>query len=431
LNEGEIEMSDGDDPATLLAQGRLAEAEAACERRLESQPDDVAALNIVALGALRRADATRALELLERAARVSPDDAVTWLHLGRAREAAGDLTGAVVADEAAVRADPAQSLARLHFARGLERQGEADRALLQFARALRDSQLEGRWLDAATTQEPLRPLVEHAVQFVRRGRQAALDRLLTPLVQRYGRTPLERVHAATRIYLGEQQAAYSDPNQRPTFFYIPGLPPSAFFDRRMFAWIPEYEARFAAIKRELDDLLPTRVGREPVFDSAGLEDENLRGYGVAPSWDGYYFYRHGERRADNCEACPVTAAALDAIELIRIREHGPEVLFSVFTPGTHLLPHRGVTNARAVSHLPLMVPADCALKVGGVEHAWREGRTVVFDDTYEHEAWNRSPEVRVVLIADIWNPHLSEVERGAVADIIATIGDQRTALEAA
>ena len=96
---------------------------------------------------------------------------------------------------------------------------------------------------------------------------------------------------------------------------------------------------------------------------------------------------------DNCAACPVTSNALDAAAARRdVPKHGPEVLFSVFTPGTHLLPHRGVTNTRVVAHLPLIVPPDCALHVGGEDHAWQEGRVVVFDDTYEHEAWNRSDQ---------------------------------------
>jgi aspartate beta-hydroxylase len=111
--------------------------------------------------------------------------------------------------------------------------------------------------------------------------------------------------------------------------------------------------------------------------------------------------------------------------------HGPEVLFSVYTPGTHLLPHRGVTNTRLVAHLPLIVPQDCALNVGGELHPWREGRVVVFDDTYEHESWNRSGEVRVILIFDIWNPHLSAAERLAVARLVEAIGGFRHATEAA
>jgi aspartate beta-hydroxylase len=82
-----------------------------------------------------------------------------------------------------------------------------------------------------------------------------------------------------------------------------------------------------------------------------------------------------------------------------------------------------------VSHLALMVPPDCALRVGGEEQVWCEGRTLVFDDTYEHEAWNLSKQVRVVLIADLWHPQLTEVERAAVAELIAAIGDLQTAVD--
>jgi aspartate beta-hydroxylase len=359
-----------------------------------------------------------------------PHESELLYHLARAREACGDRDAALAADAAAVRAAPTHGLARLHFAAGLERNGEPQRALAHFIRALQDAQAHGHWLNAAGTPPALRPLVEHAVSLVRSGRRTYLEQLIDPLARRYGRAELERVYAATRIYVGDQQAVYPDPRQRPTFFYIPGLPASAYFDRRLFGWIPRYEALCEQIRHELEPLLRTSTTREPVFHTRELEVANLRGDEAPPSWDGYYFYRHGERREQTCAACPVTARALDDLPLIRIREHGPEVMFSVFTAGTHLLPHRGVTNARAVSHLPLIVPPDCALSVGGEVHEWREGRTLVFDDTYEHEAWNRSARVRVVLIADLWNPHLTEIERAAIGDVIAAIGDLRTEVEA-
>ena len=403
-------------------------SEATDLKQLETHPDDVAALNLAAVVALRRKDALRACALLEHAARVAPENADTHFHLGRAREALGDAAGALAADELAARLAPQRPLLRLHYALSLERQGDRQRSLLHYSRAIKDAQSQGQWCDAAGTPPALRPRVEHAVLAVRRGQRALFDQLLEPLIKRYGRSSLARVFAATRIYVGEQQPVYADSRQRPTFFYIPDLPPSAYFERRLFAWIPAYEQRYEEIKRELLVLLPAKQG-ERVFDSEAVENENLRGYRTTPSWTGYYFYRHGERREDNCAACPVTAAALDAIALIRIREHGPEVLHSVFTPGTHLLPHRGVTTARAVSHLPLIVPADCALRVGGEERRWSEGQTLVFDDTYEHEAWNRSHQVRVVLIADVWNPYLTEVERAAIEDVIAAIGDMRAAVE--
>lgn len=422
-----------EDPAVLLAEGRLAEAESACERRLATHPDDLRALRVAGLGALRRGDPTRARALLERAAQIGPQESGVHYGLARAREAGGDLEGALAADIAAVRLEPAYALARLHLAHGLERKGEIQRALAHFTRAINDAQAGGRWLDAPSTPAALRPLVEHAVNVVRQGQRAYYQQLLEPLIAKYGRAALERVSAALRVYLGEQPAAHSDSRQRPSFFYIPGLPASAYFDRRLFAWLPEYEVHYRRIREELESLLEADAAgaaRERVFHTSELEAANLRGGAVAPSWDGYYFYRYGERRADNCAACPGTARALDGLPLIRVREHGPEVLFSVFTAGTHLLPHRGVTNARAVTHLPLVVPADCALRVGGETHEWREGRVVVFDDTYEHEAWNRSDRVRVVLIADIWNPHLTEAERAAVSDVIAAIGDLRKLQEA-
>lgn len=340
---------------------------------IEQHPEDVTALSAAALAALRRKEFRRARALLEHAARLAPENADTQYLLGRAREGLGDVIGALAADEAATRLAPERAVLRLHYAFGLELQGDRGRSVLQFTRAIRDAQSQGHWNDAASTPPALRARVEHAVMAVRRGQRALFDQLAEPLVRRYGRSALQRVFAATRIYVGEQQPVYADCRQRPSFFYIPDLPPSPYFDRRLFAWIADYEQRYDEIKRELQALLPAAAG-ERVFGSDALESENLRGYDATPSWTGYYFYRHGERRENHCAACPATAAALDAIALIRIPAHGPEVLHSVFAPGTHLLPHRGVTNARAVSHLPLLVPSDCALRVGGEERQWREGK---------------------------------------------------------
>ena len=407
----------------LLRQGRIPEAERAYQRILERSPGEPEALCIVGLSALRAGQAARATALLGAAARLEPRNAVTHQHLGRAQEASGDPAGALASYRAALQLQPELHVARLQLAAALERAGERASATIQYARALEDAQSQGRWLNPDTTPAALRPLVEAAVLAVRRGTQEAYARLLEPLASRYGRAALARVERCIRIYLHEEEAAYPDPRQRPMFLFFPGLPASAYLDRSLFAWLPQLEAATDAIRAELQALLPSTTGRERVFTSDELEQANLRGLDQPPSWNGYYFWRHGEGRADNRAACPATAAALASLPLSHVRGHGPEVLFSVFTPGTHLLPHRGVTNSRLVGHLPLLVPADCALKVGGELHHWQEGRVVVFDDTYEHEAWNRSARTRVVLIFDLWNPYLTEVERLAVADLVGAIGD--------
>jgi aspartate beta-hydroxylase len=413
----------------LLRQGRIPEAESAFSRLLDESPDHIEALNVVALAAMRGGQWQKALDLLQRASGADPRDALTQHHLGRAFEAAGDGAAALAAYEGAVRLRPDFAVARLHWAAALERAQRLDQAVVQYVRALDDAQQSGRWLNPDSTPPALRPLVEHAVIAVREHRGRAFAALFEPLVRRFGEDSLTRVARTLRIYFREESAVSADPRQRPNFLFMPGLPPTPYFDRALFPWMAALESETPAIQAELAALLPHARGSERVFTSEELEQANLRGTGAAPGWTGYYFYRHGERRDDNCTACPRTARALEPLPLSRVRDHGPEVLFSVFTPGTHLLPHRGVTNTRAVGHLPLLVPEDCALNVGGEIHSWVEGRTVVFDDTYEHEAWNRSSKTRVVLIFDLWNPHLTEIERAALADLVAAIGDFRETVE--
>jgi aspartate beta-hydroxylase len=64
------------------------------------------------------------------------------------------------------------------------------------------------------------------------------------------------------------------------------------------------------------------------------------------------------------------------------------------------------------------------LNLVGVEQLrWEVGRCFAFDDTYEHEAWNRSDRTRAILLADIWNPYLRSAEREALAELVGVIGD--------
>ena len=421
------DMSESEAKA-LLRQGRLPEAEAAFARLLDRVPEHPEALTVLGLGALGRGQASRAIDLLSRAVAVAPADAALCHHLARAEDVAGRTDAALAHHENAVRLRPDFFVARLYWADALERAGALDAAVLQSMRAVKDAQANGRWLNAASTPQILRPLVERAIDRVTAHQSAAFARFSEPLIKAYGAESLTRVSRMLRIYFHQEPAVYPDPRQRPNFLYMPGMSATPYLPRTRFAWIEEFEAQTAAIRAELDALMPTATG-ERVFTSPELELENLRGHGTEPTWTGYYFFRHGVRREDNSASCPDTARALQRVPLAYVRAHGPEVLFSVFTPGTHLLPHRGVTNVRVVGHLPLIVPDQCALRVGGEDHVWTEGSAVLFDDTYEHEAWNRSAKTRVVLIFDLWHPDLSAVEIAALSDLIPDIGDLRETVD--
>jgi tetratricopeptide (TPR) repeat protein len=170
----------------LLKQGQAKEAEVVFRRVLDSEPDHVEALNVVALAALRDGDVDQALTLLKRAAAVDGGQALTYLHLGRAHAAAFELESAETAYAAALTREPRLHTARLHLAELHEKRGDTVRAVMTYARALNDAQAQGRWLDASTTSAALHGAVSHAQQFVKTWRLDGLSKLMAPFAQQYG-----------------------------------------------------------------------------------------------------------------------------------------------------------------------------------------------------------------------------------------------------
>ena len=117
----------------------------------------------------------------------------------------------------------------------------------------------------------------------------------------------------------------------------------------------------------------------------------------------------------NAVRCPETLKVLAAVPQPEMRGRTPSAMFSLLQPKTRIPPHTGVTNARLVAHLPLIVPEGCGFRVGGETRPWIEGKPFAFDDTIEPEAWTDSDHLRSVLIFDVWNPHLTERERELIA----------------
>src|SRR3546814_16560705 len=58
-------------------------------------------------------------------------------------------------------------------------------------------------------------------------------------------------------------------------------------------------------------------------------------------------------------------------------------------------------------HLGLLGPEprdQLAIRVDKTVCHWGEGKALVFDDAYEHEAWNHTDKTRVVLFVDFVKP---------------------------
>lgn len=409
------------------AQHRIGEAEAVYRKILVDAPDTPEALNFVAMCALSRGEFGSAQEDLERAARLEPTQPEIWKNLGIVHLAQQRFEDALDAFDRALGIEPVHFAARLHRGAALEQLGRTDHATAAYFGAIVAAQNRGKWRNDLTTPPGLRPAVKHAIAFVEAHRKRILMDLLRPLRDKHDAASLSRVELGLEIYLGERPANYPDKRQFCKFFYVPGLRATPYYERELFPWHAELEKHTDTIREELCGVLDQPVGVEPFLgtnDNQLLKEQNLlAGTRGEAQWNSFFFHRHGEVFEQNAKRCPRTTEILSTLPLVHIRGHAPEVLFSILTPGSHILKHHGVTNTRLVTHLPLIIPEDCAISVGGVEHAWQEGRCVTFDDTFEHEAWNKSDKVRAVMILDSWHPDLTEAEREAIALLVGGIGD--------
>ena len=209
--------------------------------------------------------------------------------------------------------------------------------------------------------------------------------------------------------------------QQPTNFYFPQLPQRPFFEREEFAWVTALEAAAPAIRAELETMLAGDAGLVPYV--AADPDRPAKRHALLddPRWSAFHLYRRGVPVPENAARCPATMAALDALPMPRIPGRAPIAMFSVLRAGTHIPPHNGMHNSRLICHLPLLVPEGCRLRVGNETRTVVQDRTMIFDDTIEHEAWNDGDATRVIMLFEIWRPEFDAGEREALTALFGAI----------
>lgn len=141
---------------------------------------------------------------------------------------------------------------------------------------------------------------------------------------------------------------------------------------------------------------PARGGRSRILDRISLSDE-------LGEWAASYLWAFGKKVEETCCLCPETTRILGSIP--GVAEFGT-TMYSGLAPHTQIAPHFGYSNAKLRCQLPLRVPGRCKLKVGEHEIEQREGRCIIFDDSFLHSAWNDSDEPRFVLVFDFFHPDL-------------------------
>jgi aspartyl/asparaginyl beta-hydroxylase (cupin superfamily) len=159
-----------------------------------------------------------------------------------------------------------------------------------------------------------------------------------------------------------------------------------FLDPKQFPFVRDLESAWTGVRDECLAL--------PMESFEPWVQREMYGSG----WSVYGLIAFGKRLDKALQDCPRTEAALGKVPGLTTAG------FSRMAPGTHIKPHTGWVRTVYRLHLGLVVPSDCALRVGPDTREWRPGECLVFDDTEEHEAWNRSSETRTVLLLDFLRP---------------------------
>ena len=178
-------------------------------------------------------------------------------------------------------------------------------------------------------------------------------------------------------------------------FSLVGTEP--FLDRDQFDWTHLLESHYPAIREEAEQVLRVRDAL-PNFQDIAPDDILLSD---DDRWKTYWFVGYDLWDDANRIRSPRTAAVLRAIPGMTT------AFFSILAPGKDLPPHVGPYRGVLRHHLALIVPEpaeQAGIEVGGEVRHWEEGRSLTFDDTYVHRAWNDTDGVRVVLFCDIVRP---------------------------
>lgn len=341
------------------------------------------------------------------------DDEAVWIGLAVASKRLDDLEQHVHAVEQALRLNPKSLRALILKGDHMNARGDGRAAAAFYAAAL-----------SLSGGQALTPDVRADLERIA-GEQARLasafaEHLKAEMTARGAGGPeARRVAQSIDLALGNKQIYL----QHPSLYYFPELPQIQWFEREAFPWLDRLEAATADIRQELEALLEGEEDAfspyiEPDVDRPVLDTD---GWLTRRDWTAHYLWKNGAPVEANVARCPRTMAALAEAPLCRIPGRTPSILFSALKPGARIPPHNGFLNTRMIGHLGVIVPGGCGLRVGNETRFWQAGKAWLFDDSIEHEAWNDSDQLRVILLFDVWRPELTGIERELVSGVLEAI----------
>jgi aspartate beta-hydroxylase len=389
--------------------GSPAEAQQLVEMALARAPEHPVVLNSAGGYMQRNGKSAQARDLYQRATTIDAKSKVLWLNLATACRSLGDTAAESQALEKALALEPRYVAALLHKADLMERLSKPMAAVQMFEAAVASI------APGESIPQHMAPAIAHAREVVAanaRALEAFLERELEPVRRLHSGEDQHRYDACRDILLGKRRAYSSLPKDT----YFPYLPAIEFFRREDFPWLGILEEAtediaaeaLAALRGQSADFSPY------VSFPPGTPLDEWAPLNHSMDWSVYSLWHDGAPVPAHQAACPKTAAVLARVPMCDVPGYAPGAYYSVLQPHTRLPPHTGTTNTRSIVHLPLVIPEGCGFRVGSQTRRWEKGKAWVFDDTIEHNAWNDSDRIRIILIFDIWNPLLTSAERDLV-----------------
>jgi aspartyl/asparaginyl beta-hydroxylase (cupin superfamily) len=341
--------------------------------------------NSQGMSALRQGDFKAAAAAFEQAVAADPQSGALLRNLASAHRGAGDDAAELAALDRALDVDRRDVVAWMRKAELHQRREEKGGAFEAWSAALALAEQLRPW------SGPMAEALEQGAKFVATGIQAirgAVDTDLAPLAAQLDETEQRRSRAFIDRALGQRRTYVNECHG----LCYPFLPADEFFDEKHFPWFAELAEATDVIRAELLDLMrePGEALRPYVRMESGIGETKWSELDNSLDWGAIFLWEYGEPNLPVLKRCPVTARTLEALPGARIPGRAPSAFYSMLKPHRRIPPHTGVTNTRAIIHLPLIVPGGCGFRVGGETRPWVEGKPFAFDDTIEHEAWNDS-----------------------------------------
>ncbi|MFG1653251.1 aspartyl/asparaginyl beta-hydroxylase domain-containing protein [Micromonospora sp. NPDC049275] len=207
------------------------------------------------------------------------------------------------------------------------------------------------------------------------------------------------------------------PLQQAAKWILPGIPQQPWHDPYAYAellpLVTALEDNHAQIKSEQDEAWDRSRNSFSAYEHYLVRQQN---------WQALYLYREGALVSTSEAVAPTAYRVLkenavdNGVICPLLESH-----FSTLLPGARIKPHCDLWNFSINLHLAVDIPAGAGIRVADETRGWTEGRCLLFDYSFEHEAWNGDGAPRTCLLADLWHPDTTLPERAALTVLMTEI----------